>query len=310
MTGKSITDKSTKALQILTWNIGYAGMGEDSDFLFDHGKQLRPPPSRESVADNLKKIEEYLNGSEADIMMLQEVPYASWITYSTDVMGFFVQQFDDYQWTYTDDLRTKLIPPPFSIRMGNATASTIPIDMCTSHPLEDEPDFLLQVFRKEYRMHVIHLEHDNVLWSLINIHLSAFDDKSVSIREKQLSQVFDFALSERKAGYHVVVGGDWNMKIVESDFGPYSTRDEDLFWVRPLPDFSRTQENLRWVADPSTSTVRTAEQPYQKGENYTLIIDAFVISDNVEMLDIKTDDLSFTPSDHHPVRIEVKAKDY
>lgn len=309
MTGKSITDKSTKALQILTWNIGYAGMGEDSDFLFDHGKQLRPP-SRESVADNLKKIEEYLNGSEADIMMLQEVPYASWITYSTDVMGFFVQQFDDYQWTYTDDLRTKLIPPPFSIRMGNATASTIPIDMCTSHPLEDEPDFLLQVFRKEYRMHVIHLEHDNVLWSLINIHLSAFDDKSVSIREKQLSQVFDFALSERKAGYHVVVGGDWNMKIVESDFGPYSTRDEDLFWVRPLPDFSRTQENLRWVADPSTSTVRTAEQPYQKGENYTLIIDAFVISDNVEMLDIKTDDLSFTPSDHHPVRIEVKAKDY
>ncbi|MGD8114723.1 MAG: hypothetical protein ACQEWA_07570, partial [Sphaerochaetaceae bacterium] len=84
MTGKSITDKSTKALQILTWNIGYAGMGEDSDFLFDHGKQLRPP-SRESVADNLKKIEEYLNGSEADIMMLQEVPYALWITYSTDV---------------------------------------------------------------------------------------------------------------------------------------------------------------------------------------------------------------------------------
>jgi len=293
-------------LTILTWNIGYAGMGKDSDFFLDNGKQLRPP-SKQSVISNLDGIKNHLIETKAEILLLQEVPYASWNTYSINVFNELTTQFTNYHWTYVDDLHLKFTIPPFSIRMGNATASRFPISSSYSIPIANEPNAFLHIFKKKYNMHVTHLDLNGHLWSIINIHLSAFDDEKISIREEQLAQILSYAKKEKEAGYHVIIGGDWNLEISESDFGEYSTKQKDLFWIRSLPAWAHIK-GFSWVFDPTEPTVRTAEKPYKEGENYTLIIDGFVISDTLEVLEVKTDDLNFKSTDHHPVTGRFKIK--
>ena len=59
-------------LNIVTWNIGYCGLGKDSDFLMDGGKQVQPL-DREYVESCLDGIKSFLNGTNADLFLLQEV---------------------------------------------------------------------------------------------------------------------------------------------------------------------------------------------------------------------------------------------
>ena len=301
--GTTSSPLEDNSLQIVSWNIGYAGMGEGSDFLFDNGTSLRPP-SKQAVEKNLEGIKRFLKENNTDIMMLQEIPFASFTNYNTNVYPILRKEFNQYQWTYSNDLYTKLLPSFIGLRIGNSTASRIPIISSEAIALTREPGYFLYVFKKDYRMHVTRLTHSGVNWTIINIHLSAFDDDSVSIRETQLKEVIEYAKSERAKGQHVVVGGDWNLELVETDFGPYTTSEEDQFWIRSLPSFAQS-EGWSWVSDDKTPSVRTAEKPYVKGENYTLVIDGFFVSDNVKVLDVTTKDLQFGPSDHHPVMLKV-----
>lgn len=304
--GSSSEALEEDSLQIISWNIGYAGMGKDSDFLFDNGKSLRPP-SKQAVNKNLKGIQEFLHQHDSDIIMLQEIAYSSFTNYNTNVYPQLEKEFDEYQWTYSNDLYTKLLPPFMRLKIGNSTASRIPIINSEAIALTREPTYFLYVFKKDYRMHVTRLLHSGVNWTIINIHLSAFDDDSVSVRETQLKEVIEFAQSEREKGQHVIVGGDWNLELIETVFGPYTTGEEDKFWIRSLPSFAQVP-GWSWVADKRTPSVRTAEKPYVKGENYTLVIDGFFVSDNVKVLDVTTKDLQFIPSDHHPVLLKVAPK--
>ena len=58
-------------LTILSWNIGYAGLGDNMDFFYDGGRRVRD--SRERTARNLKEIVETISRVNPDIALLQEV---------------------------------------------------------------------------------------------------------------------------------------------------------------------------------------------------------------------------------------------
>ncbi len=301
--GQSIASSGVE-LKIINWNIGYAGMGKDSDFILDHGSQYRPL-SKDLVAKNLLAINDHLANAKADVLMLQEVAKRSWNTYQTDVYKALQVRLPSYDWTYSLDVLTRWVPWPLTIRNGNATASLIPIASAETRALTLEPNFFLGMFRKQYRMHITRLEHE-VAWVLVNIHLSAFDDEKDAVREKQLQEVVDFAQQEYLKGNHVVIGGDWNLRLAPKEF-PHTTAIEDLFWVRDLPQES-IPEGWTWGVDPLVPTVRSANKPYVEGENYVLIIDGFLVSPNVEVLAIQTDNLNFEHTDHHPVSITVRAR--
>lgn len=58
-------------LTILSWNIGYAGLGDNMDFFYDGGRRVRD--SRERTARNLKEIVETISRVNPDLALLQEV---------------------------------------------------------------------------------------------------------------------------------------------------------------------------------------------------------------------------------------------
>jgi endonuclease/exonuclease/phosphatase family metal-dependent hydrolase len=138
---------------------------------------------------------------------------------------------------------------------------------------------------------------------LADVHLAAFDE-GAALRRNQLETVTDFVLAEYRQGHHVVLGGDWNMLLAETRF-PYTTAERYLFWIHPLPA-GFPPPGWRLAADDRVASVRTLERPYARGENYTGVIDGFLVSPNVTVLETRTDELGFRFSDHQPVKVRLR----
>lgn len=284
-------------ISIASWNIGYAGMGEESDFFMDLGEQKRPL-SATLVDKNLHGIESELSKLGTDIIFLQEVAQPSLNTYSRNVYAGIRNRLSDYSSAFSPDIHLRFLPSPMNVRVGNAIFTRCKAGQLELRPLAFEPTYIAYTFRKTYRMHIVRINNPQP-WVFINIHLSAFDTPANSVREKQLRQVVAFAQEEYAKGARVVVGGDWNLRLLPTKF-PHNTAKKFQFWIRDLPD-DVTPLGWHWAADPTQPTVRTANKPYVAGENMTLIIDGFLVSPNVEIVDVHAINLNFQYSDHNPI---------
>jgi endonuclease/exonuclease/phosphatase family metal-dependent hydrolase len=157
---------------------------------------------------------------------------------------------------------------------------------------------------------------------LINTHNEAFDDGSQ--RTKQLAVLKDMMFAEYAKGNFVIVGGDWNQNPVGygdlaiGRFGDLAIgRLDDLeIWRFGDLDVGRTIEpaiepgflpsEWQWVFDPEIPTNRDVDAPYERGKTKTTIIDFFVVSPNVKVLGVRTDDLGFEWADHQPVEMKFR----
>ena len=80
-----------------------------------------------------------------------------------------------------------------------------------------------------------------------------------------------------------------------------------MFWLKKLPH-EKILPGWEIITGPDIATVRTNERPYHKGENYTTIIDGFMVSPNVKTLSVKTIDTDFEYTDHQAVLAAFSAK--
>lgn len=285
-------------IRVVTWNIGYAGMGRDSDFVFDLGQQKRPL-EKSFVDVNLQAIQKRLQTLDADLYMLQEAALPSWLTYQRDIVAGVVSALPQYAWTFGADASPRLMPPPFNIKVGNMILSRFALASAERRGLPLEPTFELGLFRKGYRLHIVRSKGP-IPWVFINIHLSTFDTEQDDVRRQQVIALLEFATDEYAKGNYVVIGGDWNLDLTGVEF-PHQTDARYLFWIRSFPA-DLVPKHWKWAVDPSVPTVRTAHQPYVRGDNCVLTIDGFLVSPNVNIVEAKGIDLGFAHTDHHPVR--------
>ena len=73
----------SEGLTLLSWNIGYAGLGKEQDFFMDGGTHARPG-STELVNRYLNGIAGSIADSGTDLVLLQEVDTDSARTYGID----------------------------------------------------------------------------------------------------------------------------------------------------------------------------------------------------------------------------------
>lgn len=293
-------------LRLVTWNVGYAGMGAEADFVADGGEQLRPA-SADLVRRNLAAVRRWVEGegAGADVYLFQEAALPSWNTHGVDVLAALTRALPGYARVFGADLRTRGLPPPWRIAVGNAVFSRRPVAGAERRGLPLEPEYVAGLFRKGYRMHVVRLAAapGAARWVLVNVHLAAFDDGAV--RRRQLRAVLDFAVAEHRRGHRVVVGGDWNLRLADTAF-PHRTAGEHLFWIRDFPP-GLLPPGWHWAVDPAVPTVRTAHQPYVAGDNYVTVIDGFLLAPDVELLQVRGVDLGFAHTDHQPVEVRVRS---
>ena len=82
------------SISILCWNIGYGGLGDDMDFFYDGGTQVRT--SRERTLANIDGIIEEIRRHSPDIILLQEVDECSRRTYRINEVKMLQEAFSDY----------------------------------------------------------------------------------------------------------------------------------------------------------------------------------------------------------------------
>jgi endonuclease/exonuclease/phosphatase family metal-dependent hydrolase len=138
---------------------------------------------------------------------------------------------------------------------------------------------------------------------IINTHNSAFDDGD--LRRDQLEALRSVMLEEYGRGNYVIAGGDWNMN--PEGFLVYLCKTGDMhFEIEPRIEPGYFPEGWTWAFDQEVPTNRFLIESYLRGRTPTTTIDYFVLSPNIELLEITTEDLFFENSDHNPVSVKVR----
>jgi endonuclease/exonuclease/phosphatase family metal-dependent hydrolase len=302
-------------LSVLTWNIGYGGLGAEADFVLDGGTMGRPRAASD-VESNLAGVRQVVASSPADVLLLQEVDTRASRSYRLNEVEMLSEvRSGDAAW-FALNYRAMFVPYPLRsplgrVKSGLLTLSEYDATSATRLQLPGSYSWPLKLFYPTRCAVLVRIPSDvpGVDWCLINVHLSAYDSGGV-LRAQQLDYVRDLMEGLYAEGHRVVVGGDWNSLfpgVDLDDFGPYTTAEEDLTWVQRIPD-SWTPPRWQWAYDPASATCRTLEKPYVEGENLTVIIDGFLISPNLRVDDVEGLGLGFEYSDHDPVLVTVSAR--
>lgn len=288
-------------LTLATWNIGFAGLGAEADFLPDGGKRIRAE-SESAVRRHLEAITTRLAGFDADILLLQELADACVLTRGVDVLTEVRNSLPGYASVFTPTVHLATLPWLGRLTTGKGTFMRTAFDAGVRRalPVKNEAPFTVI---QHYNVLETRLPRSDVRdWVVYNLHLAAFDDGS--LRRRQLEALLDLMRAEVAAGHLVVAGGDWNLLLADTAF-PSTASPDHRFWVRPLPD-DLDLEGWTWAVDPDVPTCRTLERPFERGVNFTCVIDGFLVGPGVEILDVETSDLGFADSDHQPVSVRIR----
>jgi endonuclease/exonuclease/phosphatase family metal-dependent hydrolase len=288
-----------RQIRLVSWNLGYGGLGKNSDFKYDGGERWLPP-SRHDTQNNVFGITNWLKENEGDVLLLQEVATGGIINFWVNLRKDLNKMFRTWNQIFFADIKTRLLPFPFGLMHGLVTYSTLAIKNDLLLNLPNDGDISFGIFTKRYRAIVtnITIGESQEYWCVINIHFSAFDSGG-TLRKRQLQHVLDYAKKEEEAGAHVVIGGDFNLRLAHTEFA-HTTNDKYIWNFKDF-DMSMLPEGWKLHADGTVPSVRSDDRPYEKGENYTAIIDGFITSKKVWATSVIGIDMGFEFSDHNPV---------
>jgi endonuclease/exonuclease/phosphatase family metal-dependent hydrolase len=303
----AIAPPAGNRLDVITWNLGYGGLGRASDFIVDGGSHILPPSSA-AVAANVSAIASVLARMNAEIYVLPETAKRGPLNYWNNMLGEVNRVMGYRERFFHPSIITPVLPFPLRIEHGLSFYSGRHISRAESVPLPQKRARAPWLFQHRYAAHLVYLPVAGGLpdWLIIGVHLPAFDDRGL-VRKAQLASLLEIAKSAHKAGHPVILAGDWNFILTPTSF-PHNTETKFLSWLHPFPAES-LPEGWRIAVDQATPTVRTNERSYRDGENYTTIIDGFIVSPGIEIETVTTEGLSFVNSDHNPVRLRARRLD-
>jgi endonuclease/exonuclease/phosphatase family metal-dependent hydrolase len=302
--------KSDSVFTILTWNLGYFGLGKDCDFFYDGGKMTRPAKS--DYLDYSARALDYLDKAEkSDFYFFQEVDIKARRSYNDDQVERLRNVFPGLESSTALNYVVSFVPMPLNNPMGRVKSGLV--SFSSFHTIENTryafpggyawPTRLFMLDRC-FLLSRLALPSGKEL-ILINTHNEAFDDGSQ--RSQQMAVLKDLMLSEFAKGNYVVTGGDWNQNPVGYSIGRFSNNDIGRK-IDPAIELDFLPQGWLWVFDPSVPSNRDVDEVYLKGRTPTTIIDFFVVSPNIMVEKVWTEDLGFAWSDHQPVRMRFKIK--
>ena len=292
-------------LRVLSFNVGFAGLGEDADFIMDGGKGSGRK-DLETVNRNMAGISTILEQADADVYMLQEVDQKSSRTKDVNQLEGFSQVLPGYQWYYAPNFVCPFVPYPVQAPLGRidsgvATYSRYQVTEATRVSLPVPFTWPVRTANLKRCMEVNRMplaDSDGEL-ILINFHLEAYDDGEG--KKAQTEQLIRLMEEEYQKGNYVVAGGDFNQTFPGVDIPMKPTTN----WApSTMPDLP---EGWSYVFDTETPSCRLLNQPYQPDDELTqhYILDGFIVSPNLTVNHMETLDEGFRFSDHNPILMDI-----
>jgi len=296
-------------IEILTWNIGYAGLGCEMDFFYDGGVKTRT--DKETTVKNLEAITSFLQDNSADFVFLQEVDKNAARSYNIDMLSTIAAKKPLYTVFYGKNYDVLFVPLPLRSPMGRVESGILTLSrfvpsQSVRYAYPNEQSFPKKLFLLDrcFLMCRYPLKNGKQL-VLINTHNSAFDNAGEQ-RRKEMSALKDFVMTEYQNGNYVIAGGDWNQTPPTESAKPYHNVSSEYFApLRITADFM--PPTWQWVSD-GNATDRFLDRPYIKGKTKETILDFFLISPNIEIIHSETINNNYQHSDHNPVTGKFRLK--
>lgn len=296
--------KQGEPFTVTTYNIGYAGLDQGQDFFMDGGTMSRSS-SKKQTEDNLAAIIDFMKEADSDIYIMQEIDQSATRSFRINEVDQISNALPSHSSTFATNYKVPWVPVPVMDPMGGVesgllTLSAFQSSSQTRFDLPGKEKWPVQLFELDRAMveSRFPIEGGKEL-VLVNLHLSAFD-KGGTIRKQQLDFLSDYIDRELKKGSYLIIGGDWNHSLPDTDPSTFATTQQWPEWLQPFPE-QFGPADFQWAIDPTTPTVRTLDIAYQEGVNFLAVIDGFLVSPNVEVVSVKGTDLGFKNADHNPV---------
>lgn len=312
---KNTTMNISGEYSVITYNIGFGAYNHNFSFFMDSGEMLdgtivngtmSKAESKNVVLTNTNGVITSMSSYNADFYLFQEVDKQSTRSYKVNQYEMLKAMGDEYSYTYGINFHSAFLAYPLNdfhgkVLSGITTLSKYKIDSTTRRSFPVDNSFPNKFFDLDrcFILSRIPLSNGKEL-VLINLHMSAYD-KGGTIRALQLAMLNAVLREEYDKGNYVIAGGDFNHDIADS-LNLFATEQKVPEWVFVLTDNDLT-ENFSFAAAVNAPTCRSTDMPYVKGSNYTVVIDGFIVSDNVNATFIENIDLDFEFSDHNPVRL-------
>lgn len=292
------------ALTIVTYNVGYAALGEDADFFMDGGKTSMPEDAS-VVTRNLEGIAETLKALDADIYLLQEVDTDSKRSFGINEVEYLKEALG-LPVSFALNYSAPFVPYPIpgmlgKINSGLAVYTGLSVLESTRIQLPIPFSWPISTVNLKRCMLVNRIPApDGKELVVIDVHLEAYDNGEGKIA--QTKQLNEFIGEEAKKGNYVIVGGDFNQTFPGATFFPAKTEG---CWM-PGTLFNDLPMGFRFVFDANEPTCRLLDKPYKGNENpMYYIIDGFIVSSNLNVEELEVVDTGFVDSDHRPVKLTV-----
>jgi endonuclease/exonuclease/phosphatase family metal-dependent hydrolase len=280
----------------------------------DGGKQSRAV-SKESVINCVETAADVAEEFNPDFILFQEVDTDSTRSFHTDQREILKNRFKDYSSTFAVNYHSAYLAYPFNSPHGASNSGILTLSkyditsaVRRSLPISKSFSKFLDLDRC-YSVSRIPVENGKEL-VIYNVHLSTYGG-SDQIRTAQMTMLFNDMKAEYEKGNYCVCGGDFN-----HDFTGDSTQKlnggetVDFGWAQPFPE-KLLPEGVKRCTDYDgqalVPTCRNCDIPYKEG-NFTIIVDGFLVSDNVQALSVKNISKGFTYSDHNPVVLQFVLK--
>ena len=297
------------AVKIVTWNMGYGALGDNADFFMDGGSGVRTA-DEERVTENVQAVIDELTALAPDVVFLQESDRDSSRSYGIDEAGRIMDSFAGYQAAFACNYRVLFVPypvPPIGrVNSGILTLSAYPVSEAQRIQLPCPFSWPLRLGNLKRcllveRVPVYGTDKELVL---INLHLEAYDDGEG--KTAQTAMLRDILQAEADAGNYVVAGGDFN-QIFSSVTNPYPSREG--MWLPGEIDVTAFGPGWQFAMDTALPSCRSLDRPLAGADRTDFqfyLIDGFIVSDNLLITSLQTQDLGFVNSDHNPVVLEVR----
>lgn len=294
---------------LMIWNIGYCGLGDNMDFFYDGGKGVRSTRGR--VAENLEGVLEYMRTVDSvDFLMIQEVDLGSRRSYRTDQLAALGEVFPEYHRVCGLNYKVLFVPlPPRNpygkVTSGIATLSRYQPARSVRQGFPGNYSWPMGAFMLDrcFLVNRYPLAGGRELL-VVNTHNSAYDDGR--LKKMQMDHLHGFLAGEFEKGNYIVVGGDWN----QTPAGLRPGFEGNIFDTVQL---TRVEEDYlpgdwTWLFDPKVPTNRRVDIPYDPAVSRTTVIDYYLLSPNIEATGVEGVHLGFRLSDHHPVLASIRLK--
>lgn len=299
-----------KEISILSWNIGYACLGDNADFFMDGGKSVFTA-SKERLNENIHSIANEIKNLSPHVIFLQEIDLPSTRSKGVNEVNFFQKEFPFHESSFCNNYKCVFVPFPFP-PLGKIDSGIMTLSLFEGSkaervqlPIPFKWPVRIANLKRCLLINRFPIKNSQKEIVLINLHLEAYDEGSG--KKKQAELLTSILFEEMQKGNYVVAGGDFNQIFSTIEVSKFKTYPGK--WQAPKFEVQEFTDAFYFLMDSLTPSCRSLDRPHEglsKNDFQYYVIDGFIVSKNIKVKEFSCIDFDFKNTDHNPVLLKIE----